>query len=226
MSEPDGIVLDLQNVSKSFPGVKALSDASLTCKAGEVHALVGENGAGKSTLIKVACGALRADEGTVHIGGTELTRASPVAARRLGLLTAYQDTSLVPGLTVAENVLLSHHGVQPLGFRTRLKEMGALLEPYDLSFGPDTRVSSLSPGSKQLLEVVRAMIHRPKVLLLDEPTAALDAANIAKLEGLISTAIDHGTAILYITHRLDEVQRIADRLTVIRDGSIQGTLRT
>ncbi|MFL5843515.1 MAG: ATP-binding cassette domain-containing protein [Solirubrobacteraceae bacterium] len=223
MSADDGIALRLDGVSKSFPGVKALADASLICKQGEVHALVGENGAGKSTLIKVACGALRADEGTVHIGGEELTRATPVAARRLGLLTAYQDTSLVPGLSVAENVLLSHHGVKPLGFRTQLKEMAALLEPYDLSFGPDTKVASLSPGSKQLLEVVRAMIHRPKVLLLDEPTAALDAANIAKLEGLIASALEHGTAILYITHRLDEVQRIADQLTVIRDGRIQGT---
>ncbi|MCW2990313.1 MAG: rbsA 1, partial [Solirubrobacterales bacterium] len=205
------------------PGVKALTDASLICEAGKVHALVGENGAGKSTLIKVACGALRADEGTVHIGGQELTRPTPVAARRLGLLTAYQDTSLVPGLSVAENVLLSFHGVKPLGFRTRLKEAAAMLEPYDLSFGPDVRVGSLSPGSKQLLEVVRAIVHRPKVLLLDEPTAALDAANIAKLEGLIASALEHGTAVLYITHRLDEVQRIADQLTVIRDGQIQGT---
>ena len=223
MSARDINALELENVSKSFPGVRALTDASLTCKAGEVHALVGENGAGKSTLIKVACGALRADEGSVRIGGEELTRASPLAARKLGLLTAYQDTSLVPGLSVAENLWLSHHGVKPLGFRTHLKEVGKLLEPYDLSFGPDTRVASLSPGSKQLLEVVRAMMHRPKVLLLDEPTAALDAANITKLEGLIASALEHGTAILYITHRLDEVQRIADQLTVIRDGRIQGT---
>jgi ribose transport system ATP-binding protein len=184
---------------------------------------VGENGAGKSTLIKVACGALKADSGEVLIGGQELTRATPLAARKLGLLTAYQDTSLIPGLTVAENLLLSHHGVAPLGFRTQLGRMGGLLKQFDLSFGADARVASLSPGSKQLLEVVRAIIHRPKVLLLDEPTAALDAANIARLESLISAALDHGTAILYITHRLDEVRRMADQLTVIRDGRIQGT---
>ena len=120
MSVQDGYALELKSVSKSFPGVQALTEASLVCRAGQVHALVGENGAGKSTLIKVACGALRADTGQVLIGGQELTRAAPLAARKLGLLTAYQDTSLVPGLTVAENLLLSHHGVAPLGFRTRL----------------------------------------------------------------------------------------------------------
>jgi ribose transport system ATP-binding protein len=218
-----GEALILDSVSKSFPGVQALSAASLVCKAGEVHALVGENGAGKSTLIKIACGAERADEGRVLIDGKELTRPSPLAARRLGLLTAYQDTSLVQGLTVAENVKLSYHGVRSVGVRLNLKEVDGLLEPFDLPFGSGALVASLSPGSRQLLEVVRAMLHRPKVLLLDEPTAALDAANITKLERLIATTLEHGTAVLYITHRLDEVQRLADQLTVIRDGRIQGT---
>jgi ribose transport system ATP-binding protein len=217
----EALVLD--SVSKSFPGVQALSGASLVCKAGEVHALVGENGAGKSTLIKIACGAVRADEGRVIIDGHELTRPTPLAARRLGLLTAYQDTSLVPGLTVAENVRLSYHGARSVGVRLNFKEVDALLAPYDLPFASSTLVGALSPGSRQLLEVVRAMLHRPKVLLLDEPTAALDAANIAKLERLIAATLDHGTAVLYITHRLDEVQRMADQLTVIRDGRIQGT---
>src|SRR5258707_7783912 len=186
MSEPahhEALVLD--SISKSFPGVQALSEASLVCKAGEVHALVGENGAGKSTLIKIACGAERADEGRVMIDGQELNRPSPLAARRLGLLTAYQDTSLVQGMTVAENVRLSYHGVRRGSVRLNLKEADGLLEPYDLPFDSGTPVASLSPGSRQLLEVVRAMLHRPKVLVLDEPTAALDAANIAKLEGLI-----------------------------------------
>ncbi len=217
----EALVLD--SISKSFPGVQALSEASLVCKAGEVHALVGENGAGKSTLIKIACGAERADDGRVMIDGQELNRPSPLAARRLGLLTAYQDTSLVQGMTVAENVRLSYHGVRRGSVRLNLKEVDGLLEPYDLPFDSGTPVASLSPGSRQLLEVVRAMLHRPKVLVLDEPTAALDAANIAKLEGLIASTLRHGTAVLYITHRLDEVQRMADQLTVIRDGRIQGT---
>ena len=215
--------LELEGVSKEFVGVKALADASLSCFAGEVHALVGENGAGKSTLIKVAAGAYRPDTGTVRIGGEPLHPASTLRARRLGLLTAYQDTSLVPGLTVGENVLLSFHGTRPVSGRLRFDEAERLLAPYDLPFAAEDRVAALSPGSRQLLEIVRAMAHEPKVLLLDEPTAALDAASIARLEALIETVRARGTAILYISHRLDEVRRIAQRLTVIRDGRIQGS---
>jgi ribose transport system ATP-binding protein len=223
VSASGGIALELDGVSKSFLGVRALADASLVCHAGEVHALVGENGAGKSTLIKVASGALVPDAGAVRIGGQQLERATPATARRLGLLTAYQDTSLVPAMTVAENMVLSHHGVTPLGVRLRPGAAAKTLAPYDLPFGPDELVSRLSPGSRQLLEVVRALVHHPKVLLLDEPTAALDAENIQRLEALIDRALGDGAAILYISHRLDEVQRIAARLTVIRDGRIRGT---
>lgn len=215
--------LEMEDISKEFVGVKALTEASLTCLPGEVHALVGENGAGKSTLIKVAAGALHPDTGTVRIGGELLHPASTLKARRLGLLTAYQDTSLVPGLSVAENVLLSFHGTRKLGGRLQYEEAARLLEPYDLPFSVEDRVAGLSPGSRQLLEIVRVMAHDPKVLLLDEPTAALDAANIARLEALIETVRARGTAILYISHRLDEVRRIAQRLTVIRDGRIQGS---
>ncbi len=215
--------LELRGVSKSFLGVHALTDASLTCLPGEVHALVGENGAGKSTLIKVAAGALRPDAGEVVIGGEPLRHARPVEARRMGLLTAYQDTSLVPSLTVADNVLLSFHGTRAMGGTLRRAEARELLAPYELSFGPDDLVAGLSPASRQLLEIVRAMLHRPKVLLLDEPTAALDAVSIRQLEVLVERAREGGAAILYISHRLDEVQRIAQRLTVIRDGRIEGT---
>jgi ribose transport system ATP-binding protein len=220
----DGVkALEIEHVSKSFVGVKAVSEASFTCEAGEVHALVGENGAGKSTLIKLAAGALRPDEGTVRICGQVLSPPSPLAARRLGLLTAYQDTSLVLGLTVAENVLLSFHGTRPLGLRLKYREAARLLADYDLPFSPADNVGELSPGSRQLLEIVRALIHNPKVLLLDEPTAALDSGNIARLEAMIETARSRDTAIVYISHRLDEVRRLAHRLTVIRDGRIQGT---
>ncbi len=223
MSASDEVALDLEGVSKTFLGVRALTDAGIVCRRGEVHALVGENGAGKSTLIKVASGALLPDSGTVHIGGVRLEHASPVTARRLGLLTAYQDTSLVTSMTVAENMVLSEYGVRRMGIRLRRESAAKILAPFDLPFGPGELVSSLSPASRQLLEVARAMAHHPKVLLLDEPTAALDAENIQRLEALIASSLDEGAAILYISHRLDEVQRIAARLTVIRDGKIQGT---
>jgi ribose transport system ATP-binding protein len=215
--------LEMRGVSKAFLGVQALKDVSLTCAVGEIHALVGENGAGKSTLIKIASGALRADTGTVMIGGKSMTSTSPVHARRLGLLTAYQDTSLVLDLTVAENLLLSYHGIQePLPWIARTSFAARSLSSFDLPFGPGDRVADLSPASRQLLEVVRCLVHRPPVLLLDEPTAALDLTSSARLEELLRAAREH-SAILYISHRLGEVRRLADRVTVIRDGEIQGT---
>jgi len=218
-----GYALELEHVSKSFVGVKALKDVSLRCLPGEVHALVGENGAGKSTLIKAAAGVLRPDTGTVTIDGKELNPASAVTARKLGLLTAYQDTSLVHDLSVVENVLLSFQGTRKHGMRLNFAEGRRLLAPYELPIDPDARVGDLSPGQRQLLEIVKALMHDPKVLLLDEPTAALDASTIGRLETLIASARDSGVAVLYISHRLDEVRRLADRLTVIRDGAIQGS---
>jgi ABC-type sugar transport system ATPase subunit/ribose/xylose/arabinose/galactoside ABC-type transport system permease subunit len=215
--------LRVEHVSKAFVGVQALTDVSFSCRPGEIHALVGENGAGKSTLIKVAAGALAPDEGGVWIGNVELSRPSPLRARRLGLLTAYQDTSLVPDLTVADNVLLSFHGRRHMGLHMHRGEIRELLAPYDLPFGPNQRVGDLSPGSRQLLEVVRCLVHSPSVLLLDEPTAALDSHNIGLLELLLYRARESRIAIVYISHRLDEVRRLADRVTVIRDGVIQGT---
>ena len=211
--------LVLTNVSKSFPGVRALTEVDFDCRPGEVHALVGENGSGKSTLIKIAAGVLTPDSGSVLIEGRSLSRGGIRQARRLGLMTAYQDTSLVPELTVAENIALSFDAIgerRPGDFRELL---GAYQLPFDLS----ATVSALGPGARQLLEVARAMCHRPRVLLLDEPTAALDMRLAAHLEELVRTARDEGTAIVYVSHRLEEVRRLADRLTVLRDGVIQGT---
>jgi len=214
--------LDLAGISKRFTGVKALSGVSLRCYPGELHALVGENGSGKSTLIKIASGTLAPDEGTVRICDREMLAASPLLARRMGLYTAYQDTSLVDDLTVAQNVLLSYHGARDVGLIADQDQAAELLAPYDLPFGPAARVADLSPGSRQLLEVVKALIHRPRVLLLDEPTAALDRETTSRLEDYIQDSLRRGTAVLYITHRLDEVERSASRLSVLRDGVLQG----
>ncbi len=215
--------LRLVGVTKRFPGVRALSEVSLSVRAGEVHALVGENGSGKSTLVKVASGVLRPDSGSVFIAGSEMTRATPRAARRLGVYAAFQDTALVPELTVLENLLLSF--TDERGFSGRLKRQYAseLLAQFEFPGRPDATVGTLSPGVRQLLEVIRALIREPKVLLLDEPTAALDAENIGRLERYIAEGRSRATAILYISHRLDEVERFADRVTVIRDSAIQGT---
>lgn len=214
--------LVLTKVSKSFPGVKALAEVDFDCQPGEVHALVGENGSGKSTLIKIASGVLAPDSGSVHIEGSLLSRGGIRQARRMGLMTAYQDTSLVPELTVADNIALSFDAIG----EKRPANVKELLAAYQLPFDLSATVSSLGPGARQLLEVARAMSHRPRVLLLDEPTAALDMRLAAHLEELVRTARDEGTAIVYVSHRLEEVRRLADRLTVLRDGVIQGTYRS
>ena len=206
-------------VTKSFPGVRALSSANFDCRAGEVHALVGENGSGKSTMIKAASGVYDIDEGQIFIGGEELGRGGVLRSRRLGLITAYQDTSLVNELTVADNISLSFNALgdaQP-------PDIHEYLRAFDLPFRQSDLVAALGPGARQLLEVARAMAHKPKVLMLDEPTAALDMDLAIKLEEIIKRARDEGTAIVYVSHRLEEVRRLADRLTVIRDGEIQGT---
>jgi ribose transport system permease protein/ribose transport system ATP-binding protein len=215
--------LRLTGISKAFAGVQALSDVSLTCFGGEIHALVGENGAGKSTLIKIASGLVRPDTGSVEIDGAPLVHSAPREARRLGLLTAYQDTSLVPQLTARENLILSLRGVRKVPLALPRRQLAELVGPYELPFPLDARVADLSVASRQRLEIVRAHMHHPRVLVLDEPTAALDRTSAEWLERLLLSTLHDGTAILYITHHLDEVRRLANRLTVLRDGRIEGS---
>lgn len=211
--------LRLAGITKTYPGVVAVNNVDFECRPGEIHALVGENGSGKSTLIKVAAGLVGPDTGTVQIGGKPLDHSDPRLARRLGLMTAYQDTSLVHELTVAENIELSAHclGEAPP------KDLKKALARFSLPFGPRDLVASLGPGGRQLLEVVRAFLHNPQVLLLDEPTAVLDLPSADHLQKLVAGVRDEGCAVVYVSHRLEEVRRLADRLTVIRDGVIQGT---
>ena len=214
-----GTALRLSHVTKTFPGVIALKDVDFDCREGEIHALVGENGSGKSTLLKVAAGVYIPDHGTVEIGGKSLVAANPRQSRGLGLMTAYQDTSLIKELTVAQNIELSFHS---LGAKAP-RDLGSTLSAFDLPFGPGDMVKSLGPGGRQMLEVVRAMLHSPRVLVLDEPTAALDTATANQLQEIVKSARDGGMAIVYVSHRLEEVRRLADRLTVLRDGVVRGT---
>ncbi|MEU4453072.1 ATP-binding cassette domain-containing protein [Nocardioides sp. NPDC023903] len=209
----------LRGVTKTFPGVRALSEVDFDCAPGEVHALVGENGSGKSTLIKVASGVLTPDSGTVTIGGQRFTGGGVKHARQLGLATAYQDTALIADLSVADNISLS---LNAIGMR-KPADLDATLARFDLPFKQTDLVSRLGPGARQLLEVARAMVTEPGVLMLDEPTAALDMRLAAHLEELVKRACDEGTAVVFVSHRLAEVRRLADRLTVIRDGVRQGT---
>jgi ribose transport system ATP-binding protein len=217
------VALSLRHVSKAFGAVQALHDVSVECHEGEIHALVGENGSGKSTLLGIASGFLAPDEGVVEIGGAGLRRALPGGARRLGLGIAYQDYSHVLDLTVAENLYLA----VPRDARPSRRRMdrwaGETLAQFEMEVPVGMSVSDLSLAERQVLEVVKALLSRPKVLLLDEPTTALGPDAVEKLQSLVLEQARSGVAIVYVSHRLPEVLAVADRVTVLRDGVAQGT---
>ncbi len=221
---PDSpLVLSLRGVSKAFGAVQALQDVSVDCRAGEIHALVGENGSGKSTLLGVASGFLAPDDGEVEIGARRRRHGSPAEARRLGLGIAYQTYSHVLDLSVAENLSLAvPRSMQP--HYAHMEEWAeARLEEFKLDVPVTAAVGTLSLAERQILEVVKALLARPKVLLLDEPTTALGPEEVEQLHKLVLARSRSGVGIVYVSHRLPEVLGIADRITVLRDGVSQGT---
>src|SRR2546421_9985604 len=217
------LVLSLRGVSKAFGAVQAVRDVSFDCRAGEVHALVGENGSGKSTLLGIASGFVAPDAGTVDIGGRRRRRGSPAEARRFGLGIAYQTYSHVLDLSVAENLYLAvPKSAQPA--YGRMEEWAAArIAEFKLDVSASAVIGTLSLAQRQLLEVVKALLAKPKVLLLDEPTTALGPEDVAQLHELVLERSRAGVGIVYVSHRLPEVLGIADRLTVLRDGVSQGT---
>jgi len=223
MSIPGPVVLSVRGVSKAFGAVQALRDVSVDCRAGEIHAVVGENGSGKSTLLGIASGLVAPDEGTIEINGRARRHGTPAEARSLGLGMAYQTYSQVLGLSVAENLLLA----MPRDVRPRYGDAEewatARLAEFKLSVPVGALAGALSLAERQLLEVVKALLARPKVLLLDEPTTALGPTEIEQLHGLVVAQSRSGVGIVYVSHRLPEVLGIADRITVLRDGISQGT---
>jgi ribose transport system ATP-binding protein len=220
---PASPVLTLRGVSKAFGAVHAVRDVSVDCRAGEIHALVGENGSGKSTLLGIASGFLAPDEGTVVIGETERRRVSPAESRRLGLGIAYQTYSHVLHLSVAENLYLA----APSDSRPKWRGMDGWaaerLAEYRLDLSPAAPAGALSLAERQLLEVVKALLARPKVLLLDEPTTALGPEDVDRLHELVHERSRAGVGIVYVSHRLPEVLGVADRISVLRDGVCRGT---
>jgi ribose transport system ATP-binding protein len=216
-------VLSLRNISKRYGPVLANNDVTLEVVTGEIHAVVGENGSGKSTLLGVASGTVVPDSGVVEIDGRELMRRSAKAAMELGVGMAYQTMTEVIGLTVAENLYLA----APAAERPRYGRMeawaGEQLGEYDLAIESAAPTASLSLAQRQMLEVVQALLSKPKVLLLDEPTTALGRSDVERLHQLIRRLASIGTAIVYVSHRLPEVLTVANRVTVLRDGVSQGT---
>jgi rhamnose transport system ATP-binding protein len=219
-------LLRLTNVSKAFAGVRALKEVSFDLRPGEVHALVGENGAGKSTLIRVVTGAHRPDSGAVEIAGKPLARADPLLARELGIAPIYQQPALFPDLTVAENLAF---GQEPGGswrridWRARRQRASEMLARVGARIDPDALAGSLRMAEQQLVEIARALGARARVLLMDEPTAALAEPEAERLLELVREWKAAGVGIVYISHRLGEVARVADRVTVLRDGAVVAT---
>jgi ribose transport system ATP-binding protein len=218
------ILLDVSNVTKTFPGVRALGNVTFNVRAGEVHGLVGENGAGKSTLMGVASGALIANEGTVHISGQEM-RGDPELARELGLAIVRQEPALMPDLSVAENLYLGlpAHKRPPLSELTAWATRLIARWSDDVAINVRDHVATLNPEERFIVEIVKALACEPKVLVLDEPTEHLVADDVQRLFVRIREITAKGASVVYISHRIREVQTIADRLTVLRDGEGQGT---
>ena len=219
-------ILKLTGVSKSFAGVRALKGVSFDLRAGEVHALVGENGAGKSTLIKVITGAHSPDEGTLEIGGALIEGNDPVKAKGLGVAAIYQQPALFPDLTVAENIAL---GLEPPGgwrvirWKARRHRARKLLDRIGAKIDPEAEVRGLTMPEQQLVEIARALGAEAKVLIMDEPSASLTDQEVDNLFRVVRDLKAHGVGIIYISHRLEELPRVADRVTALRDGSLVGT---
>ena len=216
------LLLELENIRKSFAGVHALRGVSFELKAGEIHALVGENGAGKSTLIKIITGAHQPDSGTMEIEGRPIAENDPVISRSLGIAVIYQRPALLPDLTVAENIALSlekRGGWRQVHWRGRRKRAQELLARVGATIDPGTLVQNLSMPEQQLVEIARAIGANARILILDEPTASLTDREVDRLLQLLRDLRKQGVGIIYISHRLEELFQVADRVTVLRDGS-------
>lgn len=214
-------VLSLRGISKSFPGVKALSDVRLDLYPGQVTALIGENGAGKSTIVKVLTGIYQPDAGTVTLDGNPVTLPTPEAAAKAGVTAIHQETVLFDELSVAENIWLGHAPRTRLGLidRAAMRSRAVtLLRSIGADLNPDTALKDLGIASKHLVAIARALSIEARVVIMDEPTAALSHKEIHELYALVETLKAQGKAILFITHKFDEIFRISDRYTVFRDG--------
>jgi ribose transport system ATP-binding protein len=222
-----GPILEMRDISKTFPGVKALSGVALSVHAGEIHALMGENGAGKSTLMKILSGAYIADPGgEIRIDGTPVTIDGPLSAKAHGIAVIYQELSLAPNLTVAENIYMGREPkTRGLIDRTAMAAGCApVLTRLGASFSPDDLVIDLSIAERQMVEIARAIHAHARILVMDEPTTALSSRETDKLFDLVRQLRAEGLAIIYISHRMNEVYDLADRVSVLRDGSYVGTL--
>ena len=225
MTSGEAALLRLEGITKRFPGVTALGGVTLDVRAGEVHGLLGENGAGKSTLLKIVSGAQRPDEGRILWRGEPVALASPHAAQRLGIVTIYQEFTLVPALTVAENVFIGREPVRAglVDWPRLRRDTAAIIRRIGLTLDPMIPVRDLSVAEQQMVEIARALSMESRLIIMDEPTSALSQTEVERLLGIMEALRRDGIGVVFVTHRLDEARRICDRVTVLRDGQLVAT---
>jgi ribose transport system ATP-binding protein len=223
-------LLTIEGVSKSFPGVQALKDVQLNLNSGEVLALVGENGAGKSTLMKVLSGIYKRDEGIIKLNNQEINVEGPLQAQKLGIAIIHQEMNLMPHLTVAQNILIGREPRKWFGIACDDKELNRrakiLLDELNLSLEPTQVVGNLTVAKQQMVEIAKALSYDSKIIIMDEPTSALTQAETEVLFKIINNLRKSGKGIIYISHRMEELTKISDRITVFRDGKYIDTLVT
>ena len=222
------VILKIDSVTKSFSGVTVLDHVSFEVCKGEVHCILGENGAGKSTLIKILSGAYHKDSGSIFFNGREVELANAKAARDLGIATVYQEMNLVPTLNTVDNIFLGFEVcnktgvIDYKGMEARTKE---LLDNIGVKINIKVPVGYLSTAQQQIIEITKALLHKNSIIIMDEPTSSLSGKDISELFRIIKKLREEGTTIIFISHKLDELERIGDRVTVLRDGKYINTVR-
>jgi ribose transport system ATP-binding protein len=223
-----GCLVEMRGITKTFPGVLALDNVSFECRAGEVHAVVGENGAGKSTLMKVLAGVYEPDGGEICLRGAPVRISSPHAAQRLGISIIYQELNLLPDLTVADNVFLGREPRGRLGIvdeRELERKARQVLARLGVDIDPRARLARLSVAQQQMVEIAKALALNAQVVIMDEPSAALGGQDLERLFEVIRALKQQGVGVIYISHRIAEIFSLADRVTVFKDGQVVGTHR-
>ena len=220
------VALSLSHITKTFPGVVALDDVSLSFTKGEVHALLGENGAGKSTLIKTVSGAIAPDAGTITVKGETYQRMNPFLAKKCGIGVIYQEFNLIEPLSVAENLFLGERTGRLFDLNVLIQKAQKIFDEWGIDLNPAEEVGKLSPGKKQLVEIAKCLCHNVEILIMDEPTAPLSNAEVEIMYQIIEKLKKSGVTILYISHRMEEIFRITDRVSVLRDGQYITTVNT
>jgi ribose transport system ATP-binding protein len=217
--------LNVEHVTKTYPGVKALNDVSLSVRPGEVHALLGENGAGKSTLLRTMSGVVKPDSGTITLDGDVLSLRTPLDARRAGIAMIHQELQQVPELTVAQNMFLGRPLRRAGIFVARAEQeraAAAALAPLDPSIRPDAQIKSLKVAQRQIVEIARALLENARIIAMDEPTSSLTPSEFERLAEVIADLAASGVSIIYVSHKMDEVFRVCSRATIMRDGQLVG----